>query len=122
MRTCATPYPTHPTHPAPPTPPHTDTDRLSRAPLADTAHPRDPAFLTLRTLALRPTTLPPPPPDTAHLRDPAFLRRALRLRTARLLHTVAARLRKHARRSGDFFAWNKCLLHLLVGAPGGVAG
>lgn len=63
--------------------------------------------------------LPPNPlvtheTDRTHLRDPAFLKRALRYRTARLLHTAAARLRKHSRRVGDFFAWNKCLLHLLA--------
>lgn len=50
----------------------------------------------------------------AHLRDPAFLVRALRYRSARLLHTLAARLRKHSRRLGEFKAWNKCLLHVLV--------
>jgi acyl-CoA oxidase len=49
-----------------------------------------------------------------HLRDPAFLLRALRYRSARLLHTLATRLRKHSRRSGEFAAWNKCLLHVLV--------
>ena len=32
---------------------------------------------------------------------------------ARLLHTVAARLRKHTKRLGAFGAWNKCLGHLL---------
>lgn len=48
-----------------------------------------------------------------HLRDPKFLKRALRYRTARLLHTVAARLQKHSRRLGAFKAWNRCLLHLL---------
>jgi hypothetical protein len=61
---------------------------------------------------------PPPPhthtPDVAHLRDPAFLVKALRYRAARLLHTLAARLRKHSRRMGDFKAWSKCLLHVLV--------
>ncbi len=31
----------------------------------------------------------------------------------RLLHTVAARLRKHTARLGAFHAWNKCLNHLL---------
>ena len=61
------------------------------------------------------------PADAAHLRDPAFLVKALRYRTARLLHTLAARLRKHSRRLGEFKAWNKCLLHVLVreGAKGG---
>jgi len=64
-------------------------------------------------------SLPPNPlvthdTDPAHLRDPAFLTRALRHRTARLLHTLAARLRKHSRRSGEFYAWNKCLLHVLA--------
>jgi hypothetical protein len=33
---------------------------------------------------------------------------------ARLLHTVAQRLRKHTRRLGAFHAWNKCLNHLLA--------
>jgi hypothetical protein len=56
----------------------------------------------------------------AHLRDSAFLVRALRYRSARLLHTLAARLRKHSRRLGEFKAWNKCLLHVLV-RRGGVA-
>jgi acyl-CoA oxidase len=42
----------------------------------------------------------------------------MRYRTARLLHTLAARLRKHSRRLGDFFAWNKCLLHVLVSIVG----
>ena len=64
-------------------------------------------------------SLPPNPlvthdTDPAHLRDPAFLTRALRYRTARLLHTLAARLRKHSRRQGEFYAWNKCLLHVLA--------
>jgi len=64
-------------------------------------------------------SLPPNPlvthdTDPAHLRDPAFLMRALRHRTARLLHTLAARLRKHSRRSGEFHVWNKCLLHVLA--------
>mmetsp|Transcript_9048 Transcript_9048/g.27119 ORF Transcript_9048/g.27119 Transcript_9048/m.27119 type:complete len:602 (-) Transcript_9048:4875-6680(-) len=63
--------------------------------------------------------LPPNPlvsHDTAprHLRDPAFLKRALRYRVARLLHTVALRLRKHTKRLGAFHAWNKCLNHLLA--------
>ena len=44
----------------------------------------------------------PPGADVAHLRDPAFLVRALRYRSARLLHTLAARLRKHSRRLGEF--------------------
>lgn len=50
------------------------------------------------------TALPyqPSTPDVAHLRDPAFLVRALRYRSARLLHTLAARLRKHSRRLGEF--------------------
>ncbi|KAL4429343.1 hypothetical protein ABPG77_005117 [Micractinium sp. CCAP 211/92] len=52
--------------------------------------------------------------DVQHLRDPAFLVRALRYRTARLLHTLAARLRKHSRRMGEWKAWNKCLLHVLA--------
>ena len=48
--------------------------------------------------------------------------KALRYRTARLLHTLAARLRKHSRRLGEFKAWNKCLLHVLVSEePGGGA-
>lgn len=37
-----------------------------------------------------------------------------RYRVARLLHTVAQRLRKHTRRVGAFHAWNKCLNHLLA--------
>ncbi|KAK2079868.1 hypothetical protein QBZ16_002263 [Prototheca wickerhamii] len=53
------------------------------------------------------------PQGPRHLRDPKFLKRALRYRTARLLHTVAARLQKHSRRLGAFKAWNRCLLHLL---------
>lgn len=58
-----------------------------------------------------------------HLRDPRFLISALRHRTARMLHTVAARLRKHTRRHGAFKAWNRCLLHLLVrGLAGEGAG
>lgn len=52
--------------------------------------------------------------DARHLRDPAFLVRAMRYRTARLLHTLAARLRKHSRRHGEFQAWNRCLLHVLA--------
>lgn len=36
-----------------------------------------------------------------------------RYRVARLLHTVAMRLRKHTRKLGSFQAWNKCLNHLL---------
>ena len=64
-----------------------------------------------------PPPTPPPSADVHHLRDPAFLTRALRYRTARLLHTLAARLRKHSRRLGEFGAWNKCLLHVLVSLP-----
>ena len=52
--------------------------------------------------------------DEAHLRDPNFLLSALRYRTARLLHTVALRLRKHTRAQGQFQAWNICLPHLLA--------
>lgn len=52
--------------------------------------------------------------DPAHLKDPGFLRKAMRHRTGRLLHTLAARLRKHSRRHGEFYAWNKCLLHVLA--------
>ena len=37
-----------------------------------------------------------------------------RYRTARLLRTVAQRLRKHTPRLGAFQAWNKCLNHLLA--------
>ena len=33
---------------------------------------------------------------------------------ARLLHTVAQRLRKHTKSLGAFHAWNKCLNHLLA--------
>jgi acyl-CoA oxidase len=63
--------------------------------------------------------LPPNPlvtheTDPVHLRDPGFLSRALRYRTARLLHTLAARLRKHTRRRGEFGAWSKCLTHVLA--------
>lgn len=64
--------------------------------------------------ALPPNPLVTHDTDPAHLRDPAFLTRALRHRTARLLHTLAARLRKHSRRHGEFYAWNKCLLHVLA--------
>lgn len=64
-------------------------------------------------------SLPPNPlvthdTDPLHLRDPAFLTKALRHRSARLLHTLAARLRKHSRKHGEFYAWNKCLLHVLA--------
>lgn len=52
--------------------------------------------------------------EASHLRNTGFLKRALRHRTARLLHTLAARLRKHTRLSGEFYAWNKCLLHILA--------
>lgn len=63
--------------------------------------------------------LPPNPlvsHDTSprHLRDPSFLKKALRYRVARLLHTVALRLRKHTKRLGSFHAWNRCLNHLLA--------
>lgn len=63
-----------------------------------------------------PAPLSPPPcclyTDVAHLRDPAFLVRALRYRSARLLHTLAARLRKHSRRLGcvawgDGWGWGR---------------
>ncbi|KAH7619063.1 hypothetical protein Ndes2526B_g06014 [Nannochloris sp. 'desiccata'] len=64
--------------------------------------------------ALPPNPLVTHETDPHHLRDPAFLTSALRYRTGRLLHTLAARLRKHSRRSGEFFAWNKCLLHVLA--------
>lgn len=37
-----------------------------------------------------------------------------RYRTAKLLHTVAQRLRKHTARHGAFQAWNRCLNHLLA--------
>ena len=66
------------------------------------------------TDALPPNPLVTHETDPSHLRDPAFLTSALRHRTARLLHTLAARLRKHSRRSGEFYAWNKCLLHVLA--------
>mmetsp|Transcript_20899 Transcript_20899/g.54588 ORF Transcript_20899/g.54588 Transcript_20899/m.54588 type:complete len:668 (+) Transcript_20899:353-2356(+) len=52
--------------------------------------------------------------DVRHLRDPGFQIRTLRYRTARLLHTVAARLHKHRPRMGAFEAWNHCLNHLLA--------
>jgi hypothetical protein len=42
-----------------------------------------------------------------------------RYRVARLLQTAALRLRKHTRRLGSFYAWNKCLNHLLVRASVG---
>jgi acyl-CoA oxidase len=64
--------------------------------------------------ALPPNPLVAHDTDPAHLRDPAFLAAALRRRAARLLHTLAARLRKHARRRGEFAAWNRCLLHVLA--------
>ena len=66
------------------------------------------------TDALPPNPLVTHETDPHHLRDPAFLTAAMRHRSARLLHTLAARLRKHSRRSGEFFAWNKCLLHVLA--------
>ena len=37
-----------------------------------------------------------------------------RYRTAKLLHTVALRLRKHTAKLGAFQAWNRCLNHLLA--------
>lgn len=52
--------------------------------------------------------------EPSHLRNTGFLKRSLRYRTARLLHTLAARLRKHTKKSGEFYAWNKCLLHVLA--------
>eukprot|EP00891_Asterochloris_glomerata_P007525 jgi/Astpho2/7525/Aster-02090 len=71
----------------------------------------------LRQTAL--DALPPNPlvshdTEARHLRDPAFLVRMMRYRTARLLRTVAQRLRKHTPRLGAFQAWNKCLNHLLA--------
>jgi acyl-CoA oxidase len=64
--------------------------------------------------ALPPNPLVTHDTDPAHLRDPVFLQRAMQHRTAHLLHTLAARLRKHSRKSGEFFAWNRCLLHVLA--------
>jgi len=52
--------------------------------------------------------------EPSHLRNTGFLKRALRYRTARLLHTLAARLHKHTKKLGQFVAWNKCLLHVLA--------
>lgn len=52
--------------------------------------------------------------DARHLRDSTFLMNAMRYRTARLLHTLAARLSKHTRKHGEFQAWNRCLLHVLA--------
>jgi acyl-CoA oxidase len=60
--------------------------------------------------------------EPSHLRNGGFLKKALRYRTARLLHSLAARLRKHTARNkrkyGDsaagFHAWNTCLLHVLA--------
>jgi len=51
-----------------------------------------------------------------HLRSPAFLRAALRHRTARLLFTLARRMRaQRARQGGSHFAaWNACLGHILA--------
>jgi len=51
-----------------------------------------------------------------HLRSPAFLRAALRHRTARLLFTLARRMRaQRARHGGSHFAaWNACLNHILA--------
>jgi acyl-CoA oxidase len=62
--------------------------------------------------------------EASHLRNGSFLKKALRYRTARLLHTLAARLRKYTARnqrskdkkgsSAAFHAWNTCLLHVLA--------
>jgi len=60
--------------------------------------------------------------EPRHLRNPEFLKKALRYRTARLLHTLAARLRKHTAisrkkfgaASAGFHAWNACLIHVLA--------
>eukprot|EP01026_Neomeris_dumetosa_P052302 TRINITY_DN4623_c0_g1_i3.p1 TRINITY_DN4623_c0_g1~~TRINITY_DN4623_c0_g1_i3.p1 ORF type:complete len:734 (+),score=93.16 TRINITY_DN4623_c0_g1_i3:79-2202(+) len=51
--------------------------------------------------------------DPRHLRDSQFLMRALKYRTAKLIHSVASRLRHHSRSMGQFQAWNECLPHLL---------
>ncbi|KAK9869050.1 hypothetical protein WJX84_008987 [Apatococcus fuscideae] len=64
--------------------------------------------------ALPPNPLVSHDTTTRHLRDSSFLIRSLRYRTARLLHTAAARLRKHSRKMGAFHAWNRCLPHLLL--------
>ncbi|KAG6547563.1 hypothetical protein Mapa_011012 [Marchantia paleacea] len=52
--------------------------------------------------------------EKMHLRDPRFQLDAFQFRTARLLHTVSLRLRKHSKRFGAFGAWNRCLNHLLT--------
>ena len=60
--------------------------------------------------------------EPRHLRNPEFLKEALRYRAARLLHTLAARLRKHTSScrkkygasSAGFHAWNACLIHVLA--------
>jgi acyl-CoA oxidase len=64
--------------------------------------------------------------EPSHLRNPGFLKKALRYRTAKLLHTLAARLRTHTasnrKKKGSkgsaaaaaFHAWNTCLLHVLA--------
>lgn len=51
-----------------------------------------------------------------HLRSSSFLRAALRHRTARLLFTLARRMRaQRARHGGSHFAaWNACLAHILA--------
>lgn len=49
-----------------------------------------------------------------HLRDPSFQLDAFRYRTAKLLQTVALRLRMHSKQLGSFGAWNRCLNHLLT--------
>lgn len=61
-----------------------------------------------------------------HLRNPGFLKKALRYRTAKLLHTLAARLKAHTANNqkkygskassaaAGFHAWNACLLHVLA--------
>eukprot|EP00899_Mesostigma_viride_P005704 jgi/Mesvir1/15134/Mv14767-RA.1 len=51
--------------------------------------------------------------SSEHLRDHGFLLHALEYRTAKLLHTVALRLRKHTQRLGSFHGWNRCLNHLI---------
>lgn len=54
--------------------------------------------------------------DMHHLRDPTFLLSAMRYRSARLLKSVAMRLRKYQAKMGQFEAWNKCQSHLLAAA------
>ena len=54
--------------------------------------------------------------DLHHLRDPSFLLKAMRYRSARLIKSVAMRLRKYQAKMSQFDAWNKCQSHLLSAA------